>query len=425
MRNDLLVVGRARATRYALRRDIHKVGSSFPIYEILDDGSCREAAILHAIHPKGFYIESRVEDIPEEYHDDLPYFLDVHPPQGKIDQLPSDIQNWSAEHCLRYLCRMGWNLSGNLLVGEEAKRMWERNIAKPLDLVDSTRRDHIYPVRAREVLSKGTPGSSAAGEHPKFLATRSSDLKPILVKFELSTQTGAGRRSADLLVGEHIAHEVLAEYGQAATKSELVRGTGGEMFLEMERFDRIGTRGRVGLITLQALDSQFIGRLRSWSDSAQELADLHHITKTMVRNIRWLELFGLLICNTDMHLGNVSFISKGARIVKLAPVYDMLPMLYVPRELSPARHEGASRIVQVPQGEFTTTLEQNSEVEYVSSTTSVPEWVSPTRDSHNDDIWSSVLSSAIIYWQKVSTHPHVSDDFQSIAQDNIIKIKNI
>jgi hypothetical protein len=403
MKSDLLVFGRARATRYALRREISDIGSSFPIYEISDNGSCQEVAILHAISPEGFFVKSHTKDIPEEGFDDLPYFLDGLRPTGFLGrliprqhpelQLPSDIRNWSAEHCLRYLCRMGWNLSGNLLVGEDAKRVWEQNVKQPPDLVDSSRRSQVYPLRARDVLNKGTPGSSAAGEHPKFLATRSSDLKPIIAKFVLNTLTDSGRRSADLLAGEHIAHEVLASYGQASTKSELVRGTGGELFLEMERFDRIGTSGRLGLITLEAFDSQFVGRLRSWSDSAQELANLKKISKAMARNIRWLELFGRFIGNTDMHLGNVSFISKGANVVKLAPVYDMLPMLYAPREFLPARDES--------------------------------EWVPPTEEPQYDDIWSSVLNSAIEYWQKVSAHPHVSDDFQSVAQGNVVKIKNI
>lgn len=435
MRSDLLVFGRARATRYALRREISDIGSSFPVYEISDNGNCQEVAILHAISPEGFFVKSRIKEIPEEYFDDLPYFLDGLRPVGFLGrliprlhpefQLPTDIRNWSAEHCLRYLCRMGWNLSGNLLVGEEAKRVWEQNVMQPPDLVDSSQRNQIYPIRARDVLSKGNPGSSAAGEHPKFLATRSSDLKPIIVKFVLNTQTDSGRRSADLLVGEHIAHEVLASYGQAATKSELVRGTGGELFLEMERFDRTGTGGRLGLITLEALDSQFVGRLRSWTDSAQELANLKMISRTMARDIRWLELFGRFICNTDMHLGNVSFISKGAEVVKLAPVYDMLPMLYVPREFTPARDESAANIAQVPQGEFTSTLEQHSHAEYISQKTSEPEWIPPTEEPQYDDIWSSVVSSAIEFWQNVSVHPYVSKEFVSIAQGNIEKINSI
>jgi hypothetical protein len=126
-----------------------------------------------------------------------------------------------------------------------------------------------------------------------------------------------------------------------------------------------------------------------------------------------------------MHLGNVSFISKGAKVVELAPVYDMLPMLYVPREFPPARDESASNIAQVTQGEVSSTLEQYSQAEYISPKTSEPEWAPPTKEPQYVDIWGSVLNSAIEYWQKVSVHPYVSEEFVSIARGNILKINSI
>jgi hypothetical protein len=405
MRTHLLVVGRARATRYALRRSVDDVGESVPVYEILEDGTCRKAAFLHTVFPKGFVVESLIDTIPEGYYDDLPYFLDGLRPMGFLGRLiphqhpdlmlPPDIRNWSAEHCLRYLCRFGWNLSGNLLVGEETQKLWKRNVLKPPDLVDSSERRHAYPVKARAVLSNGVPGSSAAGEHPKFLATLSPEGRAVLVKFELNTRTVAGRRSADLLVAEHIAHEVLADHGQVSTKSELVFGTSGELFLETERFDRVAVRGRRGLISLQSLDSQFAGRLHSWSDSAQALATLGHIKKDMVRDIRWIELFGHFIGNTDMHPGNVSFVSSGARILKLAPVYDMLPMHYAPREFAEVDIEELR----------------------------VPEWIPPARREVEEDLWASVLSAAVFFWKKLSLHPDVSRSFRSIALGNIEKLR--
>ena len=54
----LLVVGRARATRYAARRSIAAVGDRAPIYQIgCDDNTTRLLATLHAIEPAGFYVE--------------------------------------------------------------------------------------------------------------------------------------------------------------------------------------------------------------------------------------------------------------------------------------------------------------------------------------------------------------------------------
>jgi serine/threonine protein kinase HipA of HipAB toxin-antitoxin module len=44
----------------------------------------------------------------------------------------------------------------------------------------------------------------------------------------------------------------------------------------------------------------------------------------------WLKVFGHLMGNTAMHLGNLSFNRVGSRSYALAPVYDMLPMLNRP-----------------------------------------------------------------------------------------------
>jgi hypothetical protein len=46
----------------------------------------------------------------------------------------------------------------------------------------------------------------------------------------------------------------------------------------------------------------------------------------------WLDTFGDLIGNTDRHFGNLAFLAEEAREMELslAPVYDMLPMLFAP-----------------------------------------------------------------------------------------------
>ncbi|HOI50998.1 MAG TPA: HipA domain-containing protein, partial [Azonexus sp.] len=41
--------------------------------------------------------------------------------------------------------------------------------------------------------------------------------------------------------------------------------------------------------------------------------------------------FGTLIGNTDMHAGNLSFVSRHGRPYQLAPAYDVLPMSFAPR----------------------------------------------------------------------------------------------
>ena len=44
--------------------------------------------------------------------------------------------------------------------------------------------------------------------------------------------------------------------------------------------------------------------------------------------LRWA--FGALIGNTDMHAGNLSFISSHGRPYQLSPAYDVLPMGFAP-----------------------------------------------------------------------------------------------
>jgi serine/threonine protein kinase HipA of HipAB toxin-antitoxin module len=43
-----------------------------------------------------------------------------------------------------------------------------------------------------------------------------------------------------------------------------------------------------------------------------------------------LYAFGVLIANTDMHMGNLSFFSTAGQPCTLAPAYDMLPMALAP-----------------------------------------------------------------------------------------------
>lgn len=54
------------------------------------------------------------------------------------------------------------------------------------------------------------------------------------------------------------------------------------------------------------------------------------ITAEAAQGAQLLYAFGKLIGNTDMHNGNVSFMSEHGRPYELAPAYDMLPMAFAP-----------------------------------------------------------------------------------------------
>jgi hypothetical protein len=393
MRRELLVVGRARKTRYAAYRSIADVGSRIPVYAIDERGKSRQLARLHAVLPEGFYVEGLTADVQSQFYKDLPYFLSDLRPSGFLGRLiprrhpelgvPNDILVWSSDHFLRWAARYGWNLSGNLIVGDEAFRLYLANTRSVPDLVAAGQRSRRYPEFARDVLNAGAPGSSAAGEQPKFLVTRTPGFHPVLVKFSPPLEDRVGRRMADLLVAEHIAHQVLRAHKHGAPASELVRA-GNRMFLEVARFDRVGRRGRRGVVSLMMLDGEFVGRLLSWSDTGAELERHGVIDAAILTEIRWRELFGKLIANSDMHFGNLSLFVKGTRVTGLAPAYDMLPMSYSPQQ------------AHITEAHFEP----------------------PLPSAADAAIWPTAYRAALDFWGRVASHRLVSGPFRKLAHRN-------
>ena len=64
--------------------------------------------------------------------------------------------------------------------------------------------------------------------------------------------------------------------------------------------------------------------------AARRIKEQGQLTPQNAANLRWLSVFGDLIANTDQHFGNVSLVPTGGDTFRLAPAYDMLPMLYRP-----------------------------------------------------------------------------------------------
>jgi hypothetical protein len=112
-----------------------------------------------------------------------------------------------------------------------------------------------------------------------------------------------------------------------AARTELIEG-GDRVFLESERFDRVGSHGR-----------------RLCDDASLSSADAECVAL--------LDAFGALIANTDRHRRNVSLFDRREGRFELAPVHDMLPMLYAPvdgdvieREFHPPRVRAETRAGQ-------------------------------------------------------------------------------
>lgn len=391
MDEALLVAGRARATRYAARRSIAGVGDRAPIYEVgCDDSPTRLLATLHAVEPDGFYVEPAGEETPQGFFGDLPFFLHDLRPAGFLGRLiplrhpelehPADVRFWSADHCLRYFVRHGWNLPGDLVVGDAAFRLYLANTQRPPDAVHTEARSERYLKLADDVLAEGAPGSSAAGEQAKFLVTKMPHMAHVLVKFSPPRGNPIADRLADLLVCEHLALRTLQRHGLRAADSELLQA-GGRLFLEVKRFDRVGQHERRGVISFTALDAEWVGRMQSWTDTARHLVRQGRLREEALRETACLELFSKLIANTDMHHGNLSCICRGTTLVGLAPAYDVLPMLYAPVQ---------GQLVERP-------------------------FEPPIPSPADAPIWERVCAVAVELWERCAQHALVSERFQVIA----------
>ena len=396
--DSLLVVGRARATRYSLRRLLGDVATTLPIYEIDAFGNARAIAHLHGVALEAFYVESLCDDVESRFFDDFPYFLNDLRPAGFLGRLvprqhpdlhlPADVRLWSAEQCLRYLARFGSDLVGNLIVGDAAFQHYLHAHEAGPTPIPLKGRAASYDRRALDVLGGAAPGSSAGGEQPKFLAELTPESENVLVKFSPPRDSALGRRRADLLVCEHLAHVVLNRFGHKACSSRVVE-SGSRVYLEVVRFDRAANGGRQGTLSLLALDAEFVGQLETWSRSAIALAAAGRIPKDLVQRIVWLEWFGQLIGNTDMHAANLSFITRGIRVLDLAPVYDMAPSLYVPLQ-----DQLVERELRLPPPHPV---------------------IAP--------IWRSLVSAAEAFWSEVEQHPLISKPFKTAVKNNVAAVR--
>lgn len=336
----VLKIGRARNTRYALRREIRDAGSAWPLFRIDAAGAFHRVGTLYALAAEQFYFDAEpgASFRPSELTTGLPYYLQDQRPGGFLGravpmrypelQLPQRTLDWSDDHYLLYLTRHGGDSIGDLVLGDEALTEYLTAAANRSPITD---REQTFPQLLRAAVEGGLPGSSAHGEHPKFTAFVADDLgaRHVLVKFSPRLGNPIGQRWSDLLVAEHLAHVVLSNDGIAACRSRIHRFDN-HTYLEVDRFDRRGSEGRTGVSSLLAIDMQRYGELDNWIAAASRLMTDRMIDSATLEQVRLLATFGALIGNTDRHFGNLSFYDSYDGTFTLAPVYDMLPMLYAP-----------------------------------------------------------------------------------------------
>jgi hypothetical protein len=246
--------------------------------------------------------------------------------------LPADPRLWSDDDVLHYLLDYGSNVPGDLVVG---RTMLNEALTGPQpEPVPREKRSETYPGLVDKVQAGQVPGSSAGGEQPKFTTSISDDangsISEVITKFSPRLDAPAGIRWADLLISEFNAGTLLRNSGIAVAQLELIF-TSDRVFLESQRFDRVGAHGRRGLLSAESVAAAYMGRDGTWTEIASNLKDLGALSPVVAEDIRTLDWFGRFIANTDMHLGNLSFwFSNDTYPFLPAPAYDMLPMGYAP-----------------------------------------------------------------------------------------------
>jgi|KBSSwiStaDraftv2_1062776.scaffolds.fasta_scaffold10293_3 hypothetical protein len=389
----IIRLGTTRGARYGLLRPIANIGSHWELRRIDEVGNVQLTGRLHALAAAEFLFSpaTQIHFAWSGVTEGIPYFLQDQRPDGFLGRavplrypelgLPQRVIDWNAEHYLQYLTRRGADTVGNLILGDESFNQYVE-LQKQRTPIALDARATEFPRLAKEVMAGGLPGSSAHGEHPKFttLIRRSDAYQHALVKFSPPVNTAVGQRWSDLLIAEHLAHQVLSGSGIPAARSEIHQFEG-VTFLQLDRFDRKGLNGRIGVTSLLSIDTTQYGMLDNWVASAMRLHRDQRIDAQTAETIRLVFTFGGMIANTDRHFGNLAMFDQYDGQFRLAPVYDMLPMLFAPQN-----DQIMARVFEPPD---------------------------PTAETIT--VYRRAREIAEQYWRRVSTDTRVSAEFRVIA----------
>jgi hypothetical protein len=392
---QVLTLGKAQKTRYARARPV-QVEQPLPITRIDATGAPHSCGALHTI---GLLSGSRTVWVAQrqvEIFEGLPWFVIDMRPQGFIGRqfpvripqlgLPPSIADWNDNHMLQALSAAGSDEPGDLVLGRAAL---EQYLLQPLPEPISVRRKaNAYSQLAQLKDGQQASPSSAGGEQSKFTvyAQTAQGAAHTIVKFSPTGTDAIAVRWRDLLRCEHhalrVLHDNRQEVGLEAAQTQLIEAD--RAYLEVQRFDRIGARGRRGVVSLGAIDDVFVGQRNNWVQTAQQLQRLRMLRERDVQGISLLYAFGLLIHNSDMHFGNLSLLHDGPSSAQftLAPCYDMLPMRFAPTA------QGI-RPLQIPS-------------------------VVPQADLLG--VWPQALALAREFWGRVVADPAISRGFVQIAR---------
>jgi hypothetical protein len=331
MPEQVMTLGRARATVYASPRSIHGLAARQPIWQTDEAGGVRRAGTLSFLENDFLHVETEFGTFITQGA--LPWPLAPLRAQGFLGRLlaqrlsgsglGANPEQWRLADVLFAALQLH-DAPGALAVGHtqaaQAHPPLNGDLASDLDAI------------AADVTSTLPAGSSAGGEQPKFLAMRDADGQHVLVKFTPPRGTPFGDRWHDLLLCEDLAGKTLLRHDIAAARSHIVESQR-RTYLVSERFDRIGARGRRHVVSIGDAHSAFnAGAFDGWAMATEALARQRRLPAPDAERAQTLQHFGRLIGNSDMHSGNLALFAHLAAkaTFSLAPVYDMLPMRWRP-----------------------------------------------------------------------------------------------
>ena len=418
--DDIVVRGSARRTAYAARRALRGSIAPIPLYRIDEQGTAHEQGMVSLTYPDGSALELQESlewpvvgnEMVDGWYDGLPYQLLDMRPQGflgrhfarenaAILQVNEDPQKWSDDDAAYALSLLGSDTPGNFILGAAAYRLWLESLQGPRPGIRDDEVEARYAELAERSLQHGVGGSSTAGEFPKFTAVRQhseavglgDDVSHVIVKFSGNDGSEGVQRWSDLLVCEHLATLVMRDQLGIPAAETTIHRAAGRTFLEVVRFDRHGRYGRSGLLSLHAFNAALLGaNPTDWPITVAKLDALELLAANASETVSLMWHFGTLIANVDMHEGNLSFLpsSAGEAGLRIAPAYDMLPMLYVPQ-----------RGVEMVARSY------------------VPQLPLPGERR----AWRAAAEAAQAFWSLAAGDERISDGFRVVCSQNLAKLR--
>jgi hypothetical protein len=147
------------------------------------------------------------------------------------------------------------------------------------------------------------------------------------------------------------------------------------------------------VVSLHALHAAGVGsHARTWGEALKELHLVGLVDEGALEAGARRQAFGELIGNTDMHFGNLALWMSDDLPFRLAPAYDMLPMLWAPSaqgELVDRRH--------------------------------APEPPIPAMRN----AWHEAAEWAGQFWRQLALDPRLSKEFESFAEQAITTLSRL